>query len=77
MSRRSAAQQIMSYSITSSAVASFGLGPHVFGIYSLRRTKAMLIYHCTRNLWAMQMLLGHRKIESTVRLHGQRSQDVS
>ena len=39
ISRQSAAQQIMFNSITSSAAASFGLGPHDFGTYSLRRTK--------------------------------------
>ncbi len=44
--------------------------PHVFGTHSLRRTKATLIYRRTGNLRAVQLLLGHRKIESTVRYLG-------
>jgi integrase len=47
-----------------------GLDPHVFGTHSLRRTKATLIYRRTGNLRAVQLLLGHRKIESTVRYLG-------
>jgi integrase len=42
----------------------------VFGTHSLRRTKATLIYRRTGNLRAVQLLLGHRKIESTVRYLG-------
>jgi integrase len=41
-----------------------------FGTHSLRRTKASLIYRRTGNLRAVQLLLGHRKIESTVRYLG-------
>ena len=44
--------------------------PHVFGTHSLRRTKATLIYRRTGNLRAVQLLLGHTKIESTVRYLG-------
>ena len=51
-------------------IASIGLDPHVFGTHSLRRTKATLIYRRTGNLRAVQLLLGHRKIESTVRYLG-------
>jgi integrase len=47
-----------------------GLEPADYGTHSLRRTKATLIYRRTRNLRAVQLLLGHRKIESTVRYHG-------
>ncbi len=47
-----------------------GLDPHVFGTHSLRRTKATLIYRRTGNLRAVQLLLGHRKIESTGRYLG-------
>jgi integrase len=39
-------------------------------IHSLRRTKATLIYRRTGNLRAVQLLLGHKKIESTVRYLG-------
>jgi integrase len=42
----------------------------LFGTHSLRRTKATLIYRRTGNLRAVQLLLGHTKIESTVRYLG-------
>ena len=51
-------------------IAGIGLDPHVFGTHSLRRTKATLIYRRTGNLRAVQLLLGHTKIESTVRYLG-------
>ena len=51
-------------------VASIGLDPAKFGTHSLRRTKAALIYRRTGNLRAVQLLLGHSKIESTVRYLG-------
>jgi integrase len=47
-----------------------GLDPHSYGTHSMRRTKATLIYRRTRNLRAVQLLLGHTKIESTVRYVG-------
>jgi integrase len=47
-----------------------GLDPYVYGTHSLRRTKATLIYRRTGNLRAVQLLLGHTKIESTVRYLG-------
>jgi integrase len=47
-----------------------GLDPHVYGTHSLRRIKATLIYRRTGNLRAVQLLLGHTKIESTVRYLG-------
>jgi integrase len=51
-------------------IASIGLDPHFFGTHSLRRTKATLIYRRTGNLRAVQLLLRHTKIESTVRYLG-------
>lgn len=51
-------------------IASIGLDPKVFGTHSLRRTKATLIYKCTGNLRAVQLFLGHTKIESTARYLG-------
>ena len=51
-------------------IASIGLDPKLFGTHSLRRTKATLIYRRTGNLRAVQLLLGHTKIESTVRYLG-------
>jgi integrase len=47
-----------------------GLDPALYGTHSLRRTKATLIYKRTGNLRAVQLLLGHTKIESTVRYLG-------
>jgi len=49
---------------------SAGLDPRNFDTHSLRRTKATLIYRRTGNLKAVQLLLGHTKIESTVRYLG-------
>src|SRR5215510_1145311 len=51
-------------------VASIGLDPAKFGTHSLRRTKVVLIYRRTGNLRAVQLLLGHLNIESTVRYLG-------
>lgn len=47
-----------------------GLDPSEYGTHSLRRTKATLIYRRTKNIRAIQILLGHTKIESTVRYLG-------
>lgn len=51
-------------------VRSIGLNPATYGTHSLRRTKAALIYRKTGNLRAVQLLLGHSKLESTVRYLG-------
>jgi len=51
-------------------VRSVGLNPATYGTHSLRRTKAALIYRKTGNLRAVQILLGHTKLESTVRYLG-------
>jgi integrase len=51
-------------------IASIGLDPSLFGTHSVRRTKATLIYRRTGNLRAVQLLLGHTKVESTVRYLG-------
>ncbi|MDI4239588.1 tyrosine-type recombinase/integrase, partial [Bradyrhizobium sp. Arg237L] len=58
------------YARLSDWLAGIGLDPHLFGTHSLRRTKATLIYRRTGNLRAVQLLLGHTKIESTVRYLG-------
>ena len=47
-----------------------GLDPSIYGTHSIRRTKASLIYKRTKNLRAVQLLLGHTKLESTVRYLG-------
>ena len=51
-------------------VTGIGLGCEDYGTHSLRRTKASIIYKATGNLRAFQILLGHTKIESTVRYLG-------
>jgi len=56
--------------IVGSGVGSIGLDPAAYGTHSMRRTKAMLIYRRTRNLRAVQLLLGHSKLESIVRYLG-------
>ncbi|MBI2740887.1 MAG: tyrosine-type recombinase/integrase [Rhodospirillales bacterium] len=56
--------------LVSAWIGSAGLDPRLFGTHSLRRTKATLIYRRTGNLRAVQLLLGHTKIESTVRYLG-------
>src|SRR5690606_11141044 len=47
-----------------------GLESGAYGTHTMRRTKASLIYRRTRNLRAVQLLLGHTKLESTVRYLG-------
>jgi integrase len=51
-------------------VGSIGLDPSAYGTHTMRRTKATLIYRRTKNLRAVQLLLGHTKLESTVRYLG-------
>ena len=51
-------------------VSSIGLDPTSYGTHSMRRTKATLIYRRTKNLRAVQLLLGHLKLESTIRYLG-------
>jgi len=48
-------------------IVGIGLDPTFFGTHSLRRTKATLVYRRIGNLRAVQRLLGHKQIESTVR----------
>ena len=56
--------------LVSEWLMSIGLDPLKFATHSLRRTKATLIYRRTGNLRAVQLLLGHGKIESTARYLG-------
>ena len=57
-------------------LAEIGLNPMDYGTHSLRRTKATLIYRRTKNRRAVQLLLGHSKIESTVRYLGIEVEDA-
>ena len=64
LSRRQYARLLASW------LEDIGLDPSAYGTHSLRRTKASLIYRRTKNLRAVQLLLGHAKIESTIRYLG-------
>ena len=57
-------------------VEGIGLGRSAYGTHSLRRTKVALIYKRTGNLRAVQILLGHTKLESTVRYLGVDAEDA-
>ena len=57
-------------------VESIGLGRSAYGTHSMRRTKVALIYKRTSNLRAVQILLGHTKLESTVRYIGVDAEDA-
>ena len=57
-------------------IKDIGLNPLDYGTHSLRRTKATLIYRRTKNLRAVQLLLGHSKLESTVRYLGIEVEDA-
>ena len=56
--------------LVESWIADIGLDPSAYGTHSLRRTKASLIYRRTKNLRAVQLLLGHAKLDSTIRYLG-------
>lgn len=56
--------------IVNRRVSEIGLDPALYGTHSMRRTKASLIYRRTKNIRAVQLLLGHTKLESTVRYLG-------
>ena len=62
--------------IVDSWVEEIGLDPAAYGTHSIRRTKPSLIYRRTKNLRAVQLLLGHTKLESTVRYLGIEVQDA-
>lgn len=57
-------------------VEEIGLDNSTYGTHSMRRTKASLIYRRTKNLRAVQLLLGHSKLESTVRYLGIEVEDA-
>lgn len=62
--------------IVESWVTEIGLNPTEYGTHSMRRIKAPLIYRRTKNLRAVQLLLGHTKLESTVRYLGIEVEDA-
>ena len=57
-------------------VGDIGLDISQYGTHSLRRTKASLIYAKTKNLRAIQLLLGHAKLESTIEYVGVEIEDA-
>lgn len=57
-------------------MTAIGLEPSDYGTHSLRRTKAAQIYRKTGNLRAVQLLLGHTKVDSTVRYLGVELEDA-
>ncbi|SEB23542.1 tyrosine-type recombinase/integrase [Variovorax sp. YR216] len=62
--------------IVDSWVEEIGLDSSAYGTHSMRRTKPSLIYRRTKNLRAVQLLLGHSKLESTVRYLGIEVEDA-
>ena len=62
--------------IAESWFRAIGLDERQYGTHSLRRTKPTLIYRRTKNLRAVQLLLGHTKLESTVRYLGIEVEDA-
>ena len=68
---RSAHLSTRQYSrIVEAWVLGIGLDASTYGTHSMRRTKATLLYRRTKNLRAVQLLLGHSKLDSTVRYLG-------
>lgn len=57
-------------------IKEIGLDPAVYGTYSMRRTKTSLVCRRTKSTRAVQLLLGHTKLESTVRYLGIEVEDV-
>ena len=57
-------------------IKDIGLNPLDYGTHSMRRTKATLIYLRSKNLRAVQLLLGHSKLESTVKYLGIEVEDA-
>jgi integrase len=62
--------------ILDSWIEEIGLDPTAYGTHTMRRTKASLIYRRTKNIRAVQLLLGHTKLESTVRYLGVEVEDA-
>ncbi len=73
-------KQPLSYSyyrkIIRSWALALGYNADLYGTHSLRRTKATLIYQKTKNIRAIQLLLGHTKIENTIKYLGVELEDA-
>ncbi|WP_234917382.1 tyrosine-type recombinase/integrase, partial [Vibrio anguillarum] len=57
-------------------VTELGYDPYLYGTHSMRRTKATLIYARTKNIRAVQLLLGHVKLDNTIRYLGVEIEDA-
>jgi len=57
-------------------IKEIGLDPTAYGTHTIPRTKASLIHRRTKNIRAVQLLLGHTKLESTVRYLGIEVEDA-
>ena len=62
--------------ILNSWIEEIGLDPTAYDTHTIRRTKASLIYRRTKNIRAVQLLLGHTNLESTVRYLGIKAEDA-
>ncbi|WP_047686023.1 MULTISPECIES: tyrosine-type recombinase/integrase [Xenorhabdus] len=73
-------QQPISYSyyrhLARTWALNLGLDPSFYGTHSMRRTKATLVYAKTKNIRAVQLLLGHTKIDNTIRYLGVELEDA-
>lgn len=67
-------QQPISYSyyryLVRKWASNLGLNPNLYGTHSMRRTKATLVYAKTKNIRAVQLLLGDTKVDNTIRYLG-------
>ena len=74
------ANQAISYSYYRSIIRNWakqlGLDCDLYGTHSMRRTKATLVYARTKNIRAVQLLLGHTKIDNTIRYLGIEIEDA-
>jgi integrase len=70
----------MSYSCYANIIrrwaTELGYDPYLYGTHSMRRTKATLIYARTKNIRAVQLLLGHAKLDNTIRYLGVEMEDA-
>ena len=73
-------EQPISYSYYRSLVRSWasniGLDPNLYGTHSMRRTKATLVYAKTKDIRAVQLLLGHTRVDNTIRYLGVELEDA-
>ncbi|MGO2333013.1 MAG: tyrosine-type recombinase/integrase [Pseudoalteromonas nigrifaciens] len=73
-------EQPISYSyyryLVRSWASNIGLDPNLYGTHSMRRTKATLVYAKTKDIRAVQLLLGHTRVDNTIRYLGVELEDA-